>query len=115
MDANLRLRKSADFERVRRLGRSFAHPLVVLIARPNDLETVRIGVSAGRSVGGAVQRNRAKRRLRALLRPLAEEILPGHDIVVLARKPIAGASPDRLDKALRRLARRAGILRTPES
>jgi len=115
VDGKFRLRKSADFKRVRRSGRSFAHPLVVLIVRPNELESVRIGVSAGRSVGNAVQRNRAKRRLRALLQPLAAAILPGHDIVVLARKSIGRSSPEQLDIALRQLSAKAGILRTTET
>ena len=46
---------------MRQSGKSFGDPLVVLIVAPNELGSVRIAVVAGRSVGGAVLRNRAKR------------------------------------------------------
>ncbi|MBC8508475.1 MAG: ribonuclease P protein component [Anaerolineales bacterium] len=89
MKRTLRLTSATDFKRVRRHGKSFAHPLVVLIVLPNDLKISRFGVSAGRSVGNAVQRNRAKRQLREIIRPLTSAIPPGWDIVLLARSGCA--------------------------
>ncbi|HWP28147.1 MAG TPA: ribonuclease P protein component, partial [Chloroflexota bacterium] len=59
-----RLRKAADFERVRAQRRSWAHPLLVLYAAENGLRMSRIGVIVGRQVGKAVVRNRVKRRIR---------------------------------------------------
>jgi ribonuclease P protein component len=98
-----------DFERVRRSGKSYAHPLIVLIALPNSLDTPRIGVSAGRSVGGAVQRNRAKRRIRAIVQPLIPKIQIGWDILLLARKPILQATYEELSKAIQTLLQRANL------
>ena len=49
-----RLTRSQDFKRVRQSGKSYAHPLIVLIAQANDEMKVRVGVAAGRTVGTAV-------------------------------------------------------------
>jgi ribonuclease P protein component len=46
---------------------------------------------AGRKVGGAVERNRARRILRAALREVAPDGVPGHDVVLVAREDIRGA------------------------
>jgi ribonuclease P protein component len=105
-----RLTRSTDFQRVRRIGKSYAHPLVVLIMAQNELQQVRIGVVAGRSIGMAVQRNRVKRRLRAGLAPLIPRLIPGWDLIFLARKPLDQAGFAEICEVLHLLLRRAGIL-----
>ncbi len=110
MKRNFRLTRSTDFKRVRRFGKSYAHPLVVLIVYPNGLEQPRIGVSAGRSVGNAVQRNRAKRLIRAAMQPHLSEIKPGWDMTLIARQPLEQATFDEAHIALLSLLRRARLL-----
>jgi ribonuclease P protein component len=105
-----RLTRSTDFERVRRLGKSFPHPLVVLVAAPNQLDHVRVGVAAGRSVGNAVQRNRAKRLLRAGMDCWLTEVKAGWDFVLLARKPLAESGLVKTRSALETLLKRANLL-----
>ena len=109
MKRKFRLTRSSDIERVRRLGRSYPHPLVVLIAAPNQLDQVRVGVAAGRSVGTAVIRNRAKRLLREAARPLIPHLKPGWLILLLARNPLAEASFSETSTALRTLLRQAHL------
>jgi len=92
------------------MGKSHAHPLVVLIALQNNRELSRFGVAAGRSVGGAVQRNRAKRLLRAAVNALLPQIAPGWDIVLLARRSLPQANYQQTQAALVTLMRRAGLL-----
>lgn len=58
---------------------------------PNEQGKPRLAVSAGRSVGGAVERNRAKRLLREAIRPNLSMILSGWDCLFLARRPILAA------------------------
>jgi ribonuclease P protein component len=106
-----RLTQTTDFKRVRQLGKSYAHPLVVLIILANDTGQSRFAVSAGRSVGNAVERNRAKRLLRECLRPKLCQIHPGWDIVVIARHGAAQAQLSELDQMLTNLLKRAGILK----
>jgi len=96
--------------RVRRSGKSYAHPLVVLIAAHNEITTVRVGISASHAVGNAVQRNRAKRRIRACVRSLIAKIQPGTDMIWIARRPIDQASYQEICDAMQRLLRRAGLL-----
>lgn len=112
----LRLRSTADFERVRRDGRSYAHPLIVLIvcraageARPAP----RFGFTAGRSVGSAVRRNRAKRLMRAAARALAAGLAPGWELVLIARAPIAGCKMPQVRDVLAQLLRKAHVLNPP--
>lgn len=105
-----RLTRSTDFMRVRRKGKSFAHPLVVLVVEPNDLDQVRIGISASQAVGNAVNRNRAKRRIRACVDILFPELKPGWDVVILARSRDREAPFEDLLTALRQVFTRAGLL-----
>jgi ribonuclease P protein component len=105
-----RLTRSTDFQRVRRIGKSYAHPLVVFIATPNDLDHVRIGFVAGRSVGPAVQRNRAKRRLRACLNQHLDHLTGGWDLIFLARKPMDQAGFAEICSAVKLLLKRAGFV-----
>ncbi|HBY09215.1 MAG TPA: ribonuclease P protein component [Chloroflexi bacterium] len=109
MKQKFRLRSSIDFKRVRRSGKSYAHPLIVLIKQANEIETSRFGISAGRSMGNAVQRNRAKRRIREVIRPRISEIQSGWDLIFLARAPLKNASYSELQTAIDQLIKRAGI------
>jgi ribonuclease P protein component len=84
-----RLSKSADFQRVYRQGRSAASRHLVLYAFPREeVENgagIRLGVSVGRRVGGAVERNRVKRLLREAFWSLDDRLPPTHDYVIVAR------------------------------
>lgn len=110
MKRRFRLTRSTDFQRVRRIGKSYAHPLVIFIAAPNELQQVRVGIAAGRTVGTAVQRNRAKRRMRACLAEWLPGLPGGWDLVFLARKPIHQADFAELCAAMQGLMKRAGLL-----
>ena len=109
MNRKFRLTRSTDFKRVKQTGKSFAHPLLVLIRKPNPDGNLRIGITAGRAVGNAVLRNRAKRRMRASLNSILTKLQPGWDLVFLARKPISNASYLELLAAEKQLLNRAGV------
>jgi len=105
-----RLRHAADFQRVRAFRRSWGHPLLVLYVAPNDGQATRLGISVGRRVGIAVVRNRVKRRVREAVRHRYADILPGHDLVFIARPPAATAAWPALRDAAEELLRRARVL-----
>lgn len=109
MQRKFRLTRSDDFLRVRRNGKSYAGPLIVLIVRANGSSAVRVGVAAGRAVGNAVQRNRAKRLLREAMRPLLTRLAPGWDLVLVARPGLPAASLEQTRVAVGSLLRRAGL------
>ncbi|HEX7432129.1 MAG TPA: ribonuclease P protein component [Anaerolineaceae bacterium] len=112
MERRFRLTRSTDIKRVRRLGKSYAHPLIVLVATPNEQPTIRIGVSAGRSVGGAVERNRGKRLLRATLHSLLPDINTGWDLVFLARQGLSEATYEQTCLAVKELLKRARLFKS---
>ena len=94
---------------MRRDGKSYAHPLIVLVALPNQLEVTRFGVAAGKSIGNAVRRNRAKRLMREAVRSQLELVAPGWDIMLIARRPMARSGVQDVRDALASLLLRAGI------
>jgi len=92
-----RLTRSAEFERVYRRGRRLSGRYVVLYAFPREPRDAppRLGVVAGKRVGSAVTRNRAKRLLREAFRALGDEAPTGVDCVLVAR-PELGEEIDEL-------------------
>jgi ribonuclease P protein component len=105
-----RLTGSTDFKRVRQLGTTYAHPFIVVIVLPNNMHKSRFAIAAGRSIGNAVQRNRAKRILREAMRASLGKIKAGWDVVILARKPIANAPYSEVSSALNHLLTKANIM-----
>jgi len=69
----------------------------------------RFAITAGRSVGKAVQRNRTKRLLRAALQEVIHDIQPGYQGILIARKPLLNATYQETSVALKSLLQRAGI------
>ena len=126
MQRKFRLTRSEDFKRVRRSGKSYAHPLVVLIVQTHGLQSataphafgggpmdqphVKIGVAAGRTVGTAVRRNRAKRLLREAMRPLIPSLASGFDMILIARPGLVSATLEETRQALLTLLQRAQLL-----
>ena len=109
MNKRYRLTQSLDFQRVQGEGRSWAHPLAILRASPNHLDSSRFGFSVGKWVGKAVVRNRARRLLREAVRHRIERIQRGWDIVFVARSPIAQADYGQVDRAVEALLQRARL------
>ncbi len=86
-----RLSRSGDFERVYREGRSQASRYLVAYSFPHgeQEEGPRLGISVGRKVGSAVDRNLVKRLLREAFWKVAAQLPERHDFVIVAR-PAAG-------------------------
>jgi len=103
------LSRPQDFAALR-AGTLRSHPLLTARFLRTDLETTRFGLATGRKLGGAVVRNRVRRRLREVLRAMAPSFQPGWDVLIIARPAIVEADHRALVEALRRLLRRGGVL-----
>jgi ribonuclease P protein component len=93
-----RLSRSRDFDAVYRHGRSVSTRFLVLYRfdRGDDTERdARLGIAVPKKIGGAVTRNRIKRRLREAWRELLPTVDEGVDYVLLVRPPLAEAAEGR--------------------
>jgi len=106
-----RLRTGADFDAVFKRGARLDGRLFLLVAAPNGRAFDRLGLAVSRRIGGAVERNRARRLLREGFRRLPRAGSPGLDLVVVARAPLALRGQAEVDRELRerllRILRRA--------
>jgi len=117
LPASSRLSTAAEFQQAVRRGRRAAGSLVVLhlvttnvdkaTSRSDDSHGPRIGFVVSRAVGGAVIRNRVRRRLRHLMRERLEALPAGSRLVVRAQPAAAGADyrdlGEDLDRCLQRV------------
>lgn len=107
------IHRNARFQEIRRKARTYSSELLVLAALPNGLAYSRFGFSISARVGGAVERNLIKRRLREAMRLRMQSIKPGWDIVLIARRPIRNADYWTMDATCARLLGRAHLLIEP--
>jgi ribonuclease P protein component len=121
-----RLSRSGDFDRVYREGRSHSNRYFVLYAFPREAgdaepdadgeqDSLRLGLSVSRKVGGAVERNAVKRSIREAFWALSDDLPPEFDFVIVARHD-AAALVERdgttgVESALKDLFSEAGIER----
>jgi ribonuclease P protein component len=86
----------------------------VLRSLANEGQGVRVAVMAGRIVGGAVRRNRAKRLLRAAVQPFLPQMRQDHDLLLMARPGIREANSTQVHQALDGLLAKARLLKPEE-
>ncbi len=102
-----RLVQRAEFDAVYREGRRRTSQSFVVFCRSNGRDLSRFGMSVKRALGGAVARNRIRRRMREILRQHRQEIAPGWDIVIHPRGSLASAKFATLEAELMQLLRSA--------
>lgn len=102
-----RLKHNAAFQAAYRQGRKYIGQYMVLFRLVSPEASIRLGVVSSRKVGGAVQRNRARRRLREAFRLNRDAFTGTADVVLVARSAVLEAPWDKLVAELRALATRS--------
>lgn len=106
-----RLARVGEFAELKRAGRSFHGKLMVLSVLSAGGETAaRIGLITSRRVGGAVERNLVRRRLREIVRAARPHLKAGVWLALIARQAAARASFQALRDEWLQLAQRSSIL-----
>jgi ribonuclease P protein component len=95
-----RIRRRAEFQHVYEHGVRIRSRYATLFVLPNSLEVGRLGIAATRKLGGAVERNRAKRLIREVFR--RNKIACGFDVIVVPKRELLDASLTVLEADYRR-------------
>lgn len=113
-----RLKRRSEFLRIARAQTKWVTPGLILQIRKRspadnaaaDTPAIRVGFTVSRKVGGAVQRNRAKRRLRVVAeRLLSAHAAPGYDYVIIGRRGTLTRAFDALGKDLESALKRLDV------
>jgi len=105
------LQKNRDFRRIYTKGKCFVHPALVTYCVKGRSGRFRIGITAAKKVGGAVQRNRARRVIREAFRALSPQLVGSWDLVFVARAQTLNCKSTELAAILSQQLSKAGILR----
>ncbi len=108
------LRNSADIRLVFKEGKRVTCPLFSLLYRRNDLDRTRVGVVVGKKLGGAVARNRSKRRFRELGRLSLPLVPAGLDLLILPKRESVTETARNLRENWQAVLRRAHVI-SPEN
>jgi ribonuclease P protein component len=107
------VKQNHEFRRLYSRGRSAVTPYLVVYCRPNKRENNRLGVTVSAKLGGAVVRNRVRRRLREVFRLAQPKMKQGYDVILVGRGRAIGAPYGKLTAAFEKAAGQLGLLNKP--
>jgi ribonuclease P protein component len=108
--SELTLRNQSDFSRVYNHGKSRGGRFAVVLYRKNGLKYSRTAFVASKKVGNSVNRNRARRLMKAAFRAIGSNIVSGYDIIFVARAAIIDCKEKDVEKQLRKSLESEGLL-----
>ena len=105
----LTLRNQRNFLAVYNKGKSQGSRYVVVLHKKNGLDITRIAYVSSKKVGNSVQRNRSRRLMREAYRTMSKQIIPGYDVIFIARNQINGCKCAEVQRAMFGAIRAAGL------
>lgn len=115
MDPSVTVKENYEFRRIYRKGKSAVSPQLVIYCQRNRRGHSRLGVSVSTKLGCAVVRNRVRRRIREIYRLNKAKMLPGYDLIVVARVRAVETDYQKLDRTYLRLLEQLDLLREDPS
>ena len=115
MKHTVALKQNHEFRRLSNKGKSAVSPYFAIYCRKTGRPQSRLGITTGVKLGHAVKRNFVRRRIRELYRTNEERLLPGYDVVVVARtRAIYGRYAD-LERSFLQQMKKLGLLAPREN
>jgi ribonuclease P protein component len=112
MKKEFRIKKNKEFQAAFQNGCSFANRQFVVYSLKKEGQVYfRIGFSVSKKIGNAVIRNRIKRYLRQSILELKDQLAPGNDYVIIARKPAADMDFFEIKKSLTHVLKVGKVLK----
>lgn len=115
MDPAVTVKENYEFRRIYRKGKSAVSPQLVIYCQRNRRGHSRLGVSVSTKLGCAVVRNRVRRRIREIYRLNKAKMLPGYDLIVVARVRAVETDYQKLDRTYLRLLEQLDLQREDPS
>ena len=103
------LKENWEFRRLYNKGKSAVGPAMVIYCKKNRLDHNRLGVTVSTKLGGAVVRNRARRRLREIYRLASPKLKKGYDFVIVARSKAVEGSFAAMEESFMHLCRKLDL------
>ena len=110
MESFSSLNRNVDFKRVYGRGRSYTNPALVVYVLKSRAGICRVGITASKKIGNAVERNRSRRVIREAFRSLAPRISGSWDIVLVARSKTRHMKSGEIEKIMSEQLTWAGVL-----
>lgn len=111
----VKIKENYEFRRAYHRGKSFVTPYAVIYAYKNNYGNIRLGITAGKKIGKAVKRNRAKRVITAAFRNLLPMLPLGYDYVIVARVRILTVKSTVVEGKFKKALIEAGFLNANEN
>ena len=108
MNSIIKLKENYSFRRAYKKGKSYVSPYFVIYAVKNR-RGIRLGITAGKKLGCAVKRNRAKRVITAAFRECLPNINSGYDFVIVSRTRILDIKSTAAAASMKSLLKSAGV------
>ena len=104
------LKMNGDFRRLYNRGKAVTNPALVMYCMKNRAGICRIGITTGKKIGNAVERNRSRRIIREAFRSVVKDIDDGYDFVFVARAKTAEMKSDDLAKVMKKLFIKGNVI-----
>ena len=110
-----KIKENRDFHRAYRRGKCAISPALITYAVVKRGGGLRVGITTSKKIGGAVQRNRARRVIRAAVRALNLDMNRGYDIIFVARSKTTRCKSWQLEPLIKQRLTEAGVINAEET
>ncbi len=110
MNRLVKIKENYEFRRAYNRGKAFVTPYAVIYTYKNKSNNLRLGITAGKKIGKAVQRNRAKRLITAAFRNISSDLLMGYDYIIVARVRILNVKSTVVERSFYKALTEAGFI-----